>query len=184
MAIESALKTRYQSEIIPALMERFHYKNPMQVPKVAKIVVNMGVGDAVGNSKALDFAVQDLATITGQKPVVTRAKKSIASFKIREGMPIGAKVTLRGQRMYDFLEKLFYMALPRVRDFRGLSTRGFDGRGSYTLGIKEQLIFPEIEYDKVDKLRGMDVTLVTTANTDEEAQMLLSLLGMPFAPHR
>lgn len=184
MAIESALKERYQTEIIPALMERFHYKNPMEVPKVAKIVVNMGVGDAVGNSKALDNAVEDLAAITGQKPLVTRAKKSIASFKIREGMPIGAKVTLRGQRMYDFLEKLFYVALPRVRDFRGLSTRGFDGRGSYTLGIKEQLIFPEIDYDKVDKLRGMDVTLVTTANTDEEAQVLLTLLGMPLQQHR
>jgi large subunit ribosomal protein L5 len=156
----------------------------MEVPKVAKIVVNMGVGDAVGNSKALDAAVADLATITGQKPLVTRAKKSIASFKIREGMPIGAKVTLRGQRMYDFLEKLFYIALPRVRDFRGLSSRGFDGRGSYTLGIKEQLIFPEIDYDKVDKLRGMDVTLVTTANTDEEAQALLTMLGMPLQQHR
>lgn len=184
MAIESALKERYQTEIIPSLMERFHYKNPMQVPKVAKIVVNMGVGDAVGNSKALDAAVDDLARITGQKPVVTRAKKSIASFKIREGMPIGAKVTLRGQRMYDFLEKLFYMALPRVRDFRGLSTRGFDGRGSYTLGIREQIIFPEIDYDKVDKLRGMDITLVTTATTDEEAQVLLTMLGMPLQQHR
>jgi large subunit ribosomal protein L5 len=184
MAIESALKERYQTEIVPALVERFHYKNPMEVPKVAKIVVNMGVGDAVGNSKALDAAVADLATITGQKPLVTRAKKSIASFKIREGMPIGAKVTLRGQRMYDFLEKLFYIALPRVRDFRGLSSRGFDGRGSYTLGIKEQLIFPEIDYDKVDKLRGMDVTLVTTANTDEEAQALLTMLGMPLQQHR
>ena len=184
MAIESALKERYQTEVIPALMERFHYKNPMEVPKVAKIVVNMGVGDAVGNSKALDAAVDDLTRITGQKPVVTKAKKSIASFKIREGMPIGAKVTLRGQRMYDFLEKLFYIALPRVRDFRGLSTRGFDGRGSYTLGIREQIIFPEIDYDKVDKLRGMDITLVTTANTDEEAQMLLTMLGMPLQQHR
>lgn len=184
MAIESALKERYQQEVIPQLMERFHYKNPMEVPKVAKIVVNMGVGDAVGNSKALDSAVEDLTRITGQKPLVTRAKKSIASFKIREGMPIGAKVTLRGQRMYDFLEKLFYIALPRVRDFRGLSTRGFDGRGSYTLGIREQIIFPEIEYDKVDKLRGMDITLVTTANTDEEAQVLLTMLGMPLQQHR
>lgn len=184
MAIESALKERYQQEVIPALMERFHYKNPMEVPKVAKIVVNMGVGDAVGNSKSLDSAVDDLTRITGQKPLVTRAKKSIASFKIREGMPIGAKVTLRGQRMYDFLEKLFYIALPRVRDFRGLSTRGFDGRGSYTLGVREQLIFPEIEYDKVDKLRGMDITVVTTANTDEEAQVLLTMLGMPLQQHR
>lgn len=184
MAIESALKERYQSEVIPALMERFHYKNPMEVPKIAKIVVNMGVGDAVGNSKAMDSAVDDLTRITGQKPLVTRAKKSIASFKIRENMPIGAKVTLRGQRMYDFLEKLFYIALPRVRDFRGLSTRGFDGRGSYTLGIREQIIFPEVDYDKVDKLRGMDITLVTTANTDEEAQVLLTMLGMPLQQHR
>ncbi|MCL5115934.1 MAG: 50S ribosomal protein L5 [Firmicutes bacterium] len=184
MAIESALKERYQQEVIPALMERFHYKNPLEVPKVAKIVVNMGVGDAVGNSKALDAAVDDLTRITGQKPLVTRAKKSIASFKIREGMPIGAKVTLRGQRMYDFLEKLFYIALPRVRDFRGLSSRGFDGRGSYTLGVREQIIFPEVDYDKVDKLRGMDITLVTTANTDEEAQVLLTMLGMPLQQHR
>lgn len=184
MAIESALKERYQQDVVPALMERFHYKNPMEVPKVAKIVVNMGVGDAVGNSKILDAAVDDLARISGQKPLVTRAKKSIASFKLREGMPIGAKVTLRGQRMYDFLEKLFYIALPRVRDFRGLSTRGFDGRGSYTLGVREQIIFPEIDYDKVDKLRGMDITLVTTANTDEEAQVLLTMLGMPLQQHR
>ncbi len=184
MAIESALKERYQTEVVPALMERFHYQNLLQVPKVAKIVVNMGIGDAVGNSKALDAAVGNLTTITGQKPLVTRAKKSIASFKIREGMPIGAKVTLRGQRMYDFLEKLFYVALPRVRDFRGLSSRGFDGRGGYTLGIKEQLIFPEIDYDQVDKMRGMDVTLVTTADTDEEAQVLLTMLGMPLQRHR
>ncbi|AEJ38537.1 ribosomal protein L5 [Sulfobacillus acidophilus TPY] len=144
----------------------------------------MGVGDAVGNPKALEAAVDDLTRITGQRPLVTRAKKSIASFKIRTGMPIGAKVTLRGQRMYDFVEKLFFMALPRVRDFRGVSTRGFDGRGNYTLGVKEQIIFPEIEYDKIDKLRGMDITLVTSANTDEEAEMLLRLLGMPFQQHR
>lgn len=181
MAIESALKERYLKEIVPAMRERFQYKNPMQVPKMVKIVVNMGVGDSVGNPKVLDAAVNDLATLSGQKPLVTKAKKSIASFKIREGMPIGAKVTLRGQRMYDFLEKLFYMSLPRVRDFRGLSTRGFDGRGSYTLGVKEQIIFPEIDYDKVDKLRGMDITLVTSASTDEEAKMLLTLLGMPLA---
>lgn len=181
MAIESALKERYEAEVVPALTERFHYKNPMEVPKLAKIVVNMGVGDAVANPKVLDSAVDDLTRITGQKPLVTRAKKSIASFKLREGMPIGAKVTMRGQRMYDFVEKLFYMALPRVRDFRGLSTRGFDGRGSYTLGVREQIIFPEIDYDKVDKLRGMDITLVTTANTDEEAKVLLTMLGMPFA---
>ncbi len=181
MAIESALKERYDKEIVPVLMERFHYRNLMQVPKMVKIVVNMGVGDSVGNPKLLDAAVNDLAVLTGQKPLVTRAKKSVASFKIREGMPIGAKVTLRGQRMYDFLEKLFYMALPRVRDFRGLSTRGFDGRGSYTLGVKEQIIFPEIDYDKTDKLRGMDITLVTSANTDEEAKAMLTLLGMPLA---
>jgi len=184
MAIESALKERYDKDVVPALMERFHYKNPLEVPKLVKVVVNMGVGDAVGNSKALEAAVDDLTRITGQRPLVTRAKKSIASFKIRTGMPIGAKVTLRGQRMYDFVEKLFFMALPRVRDFRGVSTRGFDGRGNYTLGVKEQIIFPEIEYDKIDKLRGMDITLVTSANTDEEAEMLLRLLGMPFQQHR
>lgn len=179
MAIESTLKNRYDAEIVPALMERFKYHNPMQVPKLVKVVVNMGIGDAVGNPKALDAAVGDLTLLTGQKPLVTRAKKSVASFKIREGMPIGAKVTLRGQRMYDFVEKLFYVALPRVRDFRGVSTRGFDGRGSYTLGLREQIIFPEIDYDKVDKLRGMDVTLVTSAETDDEAQALLRMLGMP-----
>ncbi|MCY0863337.1 MAG: 50S ribosomal protein L5 [Sulfobacillus sp.] len=184
MAIESALKERYDKDVVPALMERFHYKNPLEVPKLVKVVVNMGVGDAVGNPKALEAAVDDLTRITGQRPLVTRAKKSIASFKIRTGMPIGAKVTLRGQRMYDFVEKLFFMALPRVRDFRGVSTRGFDGRGNYTLGVKEQIIFPEIEYDKIDKLRGMDITLVTSANTDEEAEMLLRLLGMPFQQHR
>ncbi|AEW03868.1 ribosomal protein L5 [Sulfobacillus acidophilus DSM 10332] len=184
MAIESALKERYDKDVVPALMERFHYKNPLEVPRLVKVVVNMGVGDAVGNPKALEAAVDDLTRITGQRPLVTRAKKSIASFKIRTGMPIGAKVTLRGQRMYDFVEKLFFMALPRVRDFRGVSTRGFDGRGNYTLGVKEQIIFPEIEYDKIDKLRGMDITLVTSANTDEEAEMLLRLLGMPFQQHR
>lgn len=184
MAIESALRDRYQKEVVPALIERFNYRNPMQVPKLVKVVVNMGVGDSIGNPKLLDAAVNELTQITGQKPLVTRAKKSIASFKLREGMPIGAKVTLRGQRMYDFVEKLFFMALPRVRDFRGLSTKGFDGRGGYTLGIKEQIIFPEVDYDKVEKLRGMDVTLVTSAVSDEEAQMLLSMLGMPFTPQK
>lgn len=183
MAIESALKDRYQTEIVPALIERFKYKHVMEVPKLVKIVVNMGVGEAATNPKALDAAVGDLGQITGQKPLVTRAKKSIASFKIRTGMPIGAKVTLRGQRMYDFAEKLFYMALPRVRDFRGLSTRGFDGRGGYTLGVKEQIIFPEVDYDKVDKIRGMDITLVTSAETDEEAKALLTMLGMPLVTH-
>lgn len=184
MAIESALKERYEKEIVPNLMERFHYKNQMEVPKVVKIVVNMGVGEAVANSKAMESAVSDLTQITGQKPTVTRAKKSIASFKVRAGMPIGAKVTLRGQRMYDFVEKLFYMALPRVRDFRGLSSRGFDGRGSYTLGVREQIIFPEIDYDKVDKLRGMDITIVTSAGTDEEAKALLTMMGLPIVEGR
>jgi len=183
MAIESALKERYDREIVPALIERFHYQNRMQVPKLVKVVVNMGVGDAVGNPKMLDAAVQDLTLITGQKPLVTRAKKSIASFKVRAGMPIGAKVTLRGQRMYDFVEKLFYVALPRVRDFHGVSTRGFDGRGSYTLGIREQIIFPEIDYDKVERVRGMEITLVTSAENDEQAKALLEMMGMPFARH-
>lgn len=184
MAIESALKQRYEQEIVPSLMERFHYPNPVAVPRLVKIVINMGVGEAVGNPKALDSAVDDLTQITGQKPLVTRAKKSIASFKVRAGMPIGAKVTLRGQRMYDFAEKLFYMALPRVRDFRGLSSRGFDGRGSYTLGVREQIIFPEIDYDKIDKVRGMDITLVTSAESDEEAEALLSALGLPLVQNR
>ena len=184
MAIESALKQRYEQEIVPSLMERFHYRNPVAVPRLVKIVINMGVGEAVGNPKALDSAVDDLTQITGQKPLVTRAKKSIASFKVRAGMPIGAKVTLRGQRMYDFAEKLFYMALPRVRDFRGLSSRGFDGRGSYTLGVREQIIFPEIDYDKIDKVRGMDITLVTSAESDEEAEALLSALGLPLVQNR
>ena len=174
------LKERYKSEVVPALQEKFHYDSVMQVPKLAKVVVNMGVGDAIANSKALDAAAADMAQITGQKPVINKAKKSIANFKIRQGMPIGCSVTLRGERMYDFLDRLFGVALPRVRDFRGISTRGFDGRGNYTLGIKEQLIFPEIDYEKVEKVRGMDVTIVTTAETDEEAKGLLSLLGMPF----
>jgi large subunit ribosomal protein L5 len=184
MAIESALKERYEREVKPALQERFHYKNVMQVPRVVKVVVNVGVGDAVGNPKLLDAAVGDLQTISGQRPLVTRAKKSIASFKLREGMPIGAMVTLRGQRMYDFLEKLIFVALPRVRDFRGLTTRGLDGRGNYTLGIREQLIFPEIQYDQVERVRGMDVTIVTSADTDEEARVLLTGLGMPILGER
>lgn len=184
MAVESELKDRYEQEIVPRLMERFKYSNPMNVPKVVKVVVNMGVGDSIANPKLMDAAVHDLAAITGQRPLITKAKKSIASFKLREGMPIGCKVTLRGQRMYDFIEKLFFMALPRVRDFRGVSTKGFDGRGSYTLGVREQIIFPEVEYDKTEKVRGMDVTLVTSANTDEEAKELLGMLGMPFTPQR
>ncbi len=174
------LKEKYIKEIVPSLMSKFNYKSVMQVPKLEKIVVNMGVGDAVQNSKALDNAVEELTLITGQKPVVTRAKKSIAGFRLREGMPIGAKVTLRGERMYDFLDKLVTVSLPRVRDFRGVSKNAFDGRGNYTLGIKEQLIFPEIDYDKVAKVRGMDIVIVTTANTDEESRELLTQLGMPF----
>lgn len=174
------LKDRYQKEIIPALMEKFNYSSIMEVPKIEKIVVNMGIGDAVTNSKALDAAVEELALITGQKPLITRAKKSIAGFKLREGMPIGAKVTLRADRMYEFLDKLISVSLPRVRDFRGVSKKAFDGRGNYTLGIREQLIFPEIDYDKVTKVRGMDIVVVTTANTDEEARELLTLIGMPF----
>ncbi|WP_404446962.1 50S ribosomal protein L5 [Sutcliffiella horikoshii] len=174
------LKEKYQSEIIPALMGKFNYKSVMQAPKLEKIVINMGVGDAVSNSKALDAAVEELASITGQKPMVTKAKKSIAGFRLREGMPIGAKVTLRGERMYEFLDKLVSVSLPRVRDFRGISKKSFDGRGNYTLGVKEQLIFPEIDYDKVSKVRGMDIVIVTTANTDEEARELLTSFGMPF----
>jgi large subunit ribosomal protein L5 len=174
------LKEQYLNEVAPALMKKFNYKSPMQVPKIEKVVINMGVGEAVQNSKVLDSAVEDLQTISGQKPVITRAKKSIAGFKLREGMPIGVKVTLRGERMYHFLDKLMNVALPRVRDFRGVSPKSFDGRGNYTLGLKEQLIFPEIEYDKVDKVRGMDVVIVTTANSDEEARELLTLMGMPF----
>ena len=161
-------------------MSKFEYKSVMQLPKVEKIVINMGVGDAVQNSKALDAAVEELTIITGQKPVVTKAKKSIAGFRLREGMPIGAKVTLRGERMYEFLDKLISIALPRVRDFRGVSKKAFDGRGNYTLGVKEQLIFPEIDYDKVSKVRGMDIVIVTTANSDEEARELLTQFGMPF----
>ncbi|MFZ5816921.1 MAG: 50S ribosomal protein L5 [Bacillota bacterium] len=175
------LKTKYQQEVIPALQKQFNYSNVMMVPRLDKIVVNVGLGEAVQNAKALDAAVGDIAAITAQKPVVTRAKKSIAQFKIRTGMPIGCKVTLRGERMWDFLEKLIYISLPRVRDFRGVSPKAFDGRGNYALGLKEQLIFPEIDYDKVDKIRGMDIIIVTTAKTDEEAKALLKGLGMPFA---
>jgi len=174
------LKQRYQDEVTPSLMNKFDYKSVMQVPKVEKIVINMGVGDAVQNSKALDNAVEELALISGQKPLITRAKKSIAGFRLREGMPIGAKVTLRGERMYEFFQKLVSVSLPRVRDFRGISKKAFDGRGNYTLGVKEQLIFPEINYDKVSKVRGLDIVIVTTANTDEEARELLAGLGMPF----
>ncbi len=175
------MKEQFKSEVTPGMLKKFNYTSVMQVPRVEKVVVNMGVGDAVSNSKVLDAAVEELSLISGQKPVITRAKKSIAGFKLREGMPIGAKVTLRGDRMYYFLDKLFNVVLPRVRDFRGVSNKAFDGRGNYTLGLKEQLIFPEIEYDKVDKVRGMDVVIVTTANTDEEAHELLAQLGMPFA---
>lgn len=174
------LKERYREEIGPSLMKKFNYRSPMQLPKIEKIVINMGVGEAAQNPKVLDGAVEDLMRITGQKPVVTRAKKSIAGFKLREGMPIGCKVTLRGERMYHFLDKLINVALPRVRDFRGVSPKAFDGRGNYSLGLKEQLVFPEIEYDKIDKVRGMDIIIVTTAQTDEEARELLAELGMPF----
>ncbi|API92382.1 MULTISPECIES: 50S ribosomal protein L5 [Virgibacillus] len=174
------LKKKYQDEVLPSLMNKFNYESVMQVPAIEKIVVNMGVGDAVQNSKALDNAVEELALISGQKPMITRAKKSIAGFRLREGMPIGAKVTLRGERMYEFLQKLIAVSLPRVRDFRGVSKKAFDGRGNYTLGVKEQLIFPEINYDKVSKIRGMDIVIVTTSNTDEEARELLAQLGMPF----
>lgn len=174
------LLEKYRNEITPALMEKFNYSSIMESPKISKIVINIGVGDAVANPKVLDDAVNELTLITGQKPLVTRAKKSIATFKLREGMPIGCKVTLRGDRMYDFLDKLVTIALPRVRDFRGVNPKGFDGRGNYTLGIKEQLIFPEINYDKVSKIRGMDIVFVTTANTDQEAFELLKLFGMPF----
>lgn len=174
------LKEKYIKEVTPKLVEQFNYTSIMQVPKIDKIVINMGVGDATGNAKNLDKAVEELTLVSGQKPVITKAKKSIAGFRLREGMPIGAKVTLRGDRMYDFLDKLISVSLPRVRDFQGTSNRSFDGRGNYTLGIKEQLIFPEISYDNVDKVRGMDIVFVTTANTDEESHALLKELGMPF----
>ena len=174
------LKEQYEKEIVPALMKKFNYKSVMQVPKLDKIVINMGVSDVKENSKALDVAMSDLTLIAGQKPMITKARKSIAAFKLREGANIGCKVTLRSDKMYDFAYKLFNVALPRVRDFRGVSGNSFDGRGNYSMGIKEQLIFPEIEYDKVDKLRGMDIIFVTTANSDEEAKELLKLIGMPF----
>lgn len=174
------LKEKYTSEVAKAMMEKFGYKNVMEIPKIEKVVLNMGIGEAVANPKVIDSAVADMTLISGQKPVVTRAKKSVAAFKIRAGMPIGAKVTLRGERMYYFVDKLFNVALARVRDFRGVSPKSFDGRGNYTLGIKEQLIFPEIEYDKVDKIRGMDICICTTATTDEEAKELLTMVGAPF----
>ena len=174
------LMERYQNDVVKSLVEKFNYSSSMQAPKVEKIVLNIGVGDAVSNSKLLDEAVNELTLITGQKPVITRAKKSIAGFKLREGAPIGCKVTLRGERMYEFADRLINLALPRVRDFRGVSNNSFDGRGNYTLGIKEQLIFPEINFDKVNKLRGMDIVFVTTAKSDEEGRELLAQLGMPF----
>ena len=174
------LKDKFKDEVVKAMMEKFGYSNPMQVPRLEKVVVNMGVGEAILNSKAIDAAVNDLMIITGQKPVVTKAKKSIAAFKLRAGMNVGCKVTLRGVRMYEFVDRLLNVALPRVRDFRGTSPKSFDGRGNYSMGIKEQLIFPEIDYDKIDKVRGMDVIFVTTARTDEEARELLRMLGMPF----
>lgn len=174
------LKEKYQKEVAPVLTEKFGYKNVMQLPKVEKVIINMGVGEAVGNPKALDAAVTDLAAIAGQKPQLTRAKKSLAAWKLREGMPIGCKVTLRGTRMYQFLDKFMNVALPRVRDFRGVSEKAFDGRGNYAVGLREQLIFPEIDYDKIDKIRGMNIVIVTSAHTDEEAKELLRLMGMPF----
>ncbi|RKD34124.1 50S ribosomal protein L5 [Thermohalobacter berrensis] len=176
----SRLREKYKKEVIPALMEKFNYKNVMEVPKLEKIVLNMGIGDAKQNPKSLEAALEELTQISGQKAVVTKAKKSVSNFKIREGMPVGARVTLRGERMYDFFDKLVNISLPRVRDFRGVSPKSFDGRGNYSLGIKEQLIFPEIEYDKVDRVRGLDIAIVTTAKTDEEAREFLRLMGMPF----
>ena len=176
----SRLKDFYLSDVVKGLQEKYNYKNVMQIPKVTKVVINMAVGEAVTNSKALDAAVNDMTIISGQKPLITKAKKSIAAFKIREGMNLGCKVTLRGERMYEFLDKLMNLTLPRVRDVHGVRATGFDGRGNYTLGLKEQLIFPEIEYDKVDKARGMDITIVTTAETDEESRYMLKLMGMPF----
>ena len=179
--IASALRTRYETEAVPGLVKQFSYANPMQVPRLEKIVVNVGLGEALTNAKAVDAAVKDLAQITGQKPIVTRAKKSIAQFRVRTGNPIGIKVTLRGPRMWDFLERFTLLALPRIRDFRGVPGRSFDGRGNYTIGLREQIAFPEIDYDKVDRLRGLEISIVTTAKTDEESRRLLELLGMPFA---
>ena len=181
MANTPNLKKLYQAEVAPALMQKFGYKSVMQIPRLEKIVINVGCSEARENPKVLDAVVRDLTTISGQKAVITKAKKSVANFKLREGMPIGAKVTLRGDKMWEFLDRLFNVALPRVRDFRGISADGFDGRGNYALGIKEQLIFPEIEYDKIDKIRGMDIVVCTTAQTDEEARELLKLVGAPFA---
>lgn len=175
------LKTKYNEEVAPALFKELGFKNMMQVPRLQKIVINIGLGEAVQNGKAIDAAVGDLTAITGQKPVVTKAKKSIAAYKLREGMPIGAMVTLRGQRMYEFLDRLQSVALPRIRDFRGISPNAFDGRGNYTLGLKDQIVFPEIDYDKIDKSRGLEVTFVTTATNDEEGRQLLAMMGMPFA---
>lgn len=175
------LRDRYTAEVVPALSKQFEYRNPMEVPKVAKIVVNIGLGEALTNAKAIDAATSDLATITGQKPIVLKAKRSIAQFRVRTGNPIGIKVTLRGQRMWDFLERLTMLSLPRIRDFRGTPSKSFDGRGNYTLGLREQIAFPEIDYDKVDRLRGLEISIVTTAKSDEESKRLLELLGMPFA---
>jgi large subunit ribosomal protein L5 len=175
------LRLRYRDEVVPALVREFRYANPMQVPRLEKVVVNIGLGEAIQNAKAIDAAVGDLATITGQKPIVTRATKSIAQFRLRAGMPVGAKVTLRGQRMYDFVERTLRLALPRIRDFRGVSPGSFDGRGNFSLGLREQLMYPEIDYDKIDRLRGLEISIVTTARNDEEGRRLLALLGMPFA---
>jgi large subunit ribosomal protein L5 len=174
------IKERYQNEVVPMLKKQFGYSNDLEVPRLAKVVVNMGLGEATANAKAIDGGVKDLVTVTGQKPIVNRSRKSIATFKVRQGMPVGASVTLRGRRMYDFLAKLIHIALPRIRDFRGLSQRSFDGRGNYSVGVREQLIFPEINYEQVDAVRGMDIAIVTTARTDQEAQALLAALGMPF----
>ena len=174
------LQEKYQNEVVPALRKEFAYTNPMQVPMPAKVVINIGMGEAIANAKAMDNAVRDLTDITGQRPVVTRAKRSVAAFKLRQGMQIGCMVTLRGRRMYDFLDKLINVALPRLRDFQGVSADSFDGRGNYTLGLREQLVFPEIDYDKIDKVRGMEISIVTTARTDEEGRRLLALMGMPF----
>jgi len=178
--VSSGLRQRYEEEVVPALVKEFEYQNPMEVPRLTKINVNIGLGEALTDSKAVDAAMADMTTITGQKPVITKAKRSIAQFKIREGNTIGVKVTLRGQRMWDFLERLTRIALPRIRDFRGVPTKSFDGRGNYSLGLREQLAFPEVDYDKIDRLRGLELTVVTSAKTDEEGQRLLALLGMPF----
>jgi large subunit ribosomal protein L5 len=178
--MQARMLTTYREEVVPQLLDEFQFRNQHEVPRLEKIVVNIGLGEAIQNARALDAAIDDLATITGQKPIVTRAKKSVASFRLREGMAIGTKVTLRGARMYEFLDRLIGTALPRIRDFRGLSPTSFDGRGNYTLGLTEQIVFPEIDYDSIDRTRGMEITIVTTANTDEEGRRLLALLGMPF----